>query len=101
MRSPALPMFSLHGMQVYRHKFAVIFRKAVNPKDAPGYEKVREAKRRARVVFPDTFAFLVVRMGLIPEGILGILLHLRWLPETGGRHFDVCEASGNVRGRRF
>lgn len=27
--------------QVYKHKFAVIFRKAVNPKDAPGYEKVR------------------------------------------------------------
>lgn len=27
--------------QVYRHKFAIIFRKPVNPKDAPGYEKVR------------------------------------------------------------
>ncbi|CAM9274032.1 unnamed protein product, partial [Scytosiphon promiscuus] len=26
--------------QVYKHKFAVIFRKPVNPKDAPGYEKV-------------------------------------------------------------
>ena len=26
--------------QVYRHKFAIIFRKPVNPKDAPGYEKV-------------------------------------------------------------
>lgn len=29
--------------QVYRHKFAIIFRKPVNPKDAPGYEKVSPA----------------------------------------------------------
>ncbi|CAN0567001.1 unnamed protein product, partial [Ectocarpus sp. 12 AP-2014] len=26
--------------RVYRHKFAIIFRKAVNPKDAPGYEEI-------------------------------------------------------------
>lgn len=29
--------------RVNKHKFAIIFRKAVNPKDAPGYEKVNTA----------------------------------------------------------
>lgn len=53
------------SLQVYRHKFAVIFRKAVNPKDAPGYEKVREARRHTMRAVP---TYLVVRMVLILGG---------------------------------
>lgn len=41
--------FGPPSVQVNKHKFAIIFRKAVNPKDAPGYLKVRSDAHNACV----------------------------------------------------